>query len=126
MVPPGETLVVGVGVSVIARSAAMTVTELVPVAFEELVEETVAEPEITVLPAVTELTVTTSVKVAEPGLARADPSVQVTVPVAPTAGLVQVQPEATVSDEKVVLVGMDCVQEGAAAVAAALLDTTTA
>ena len=108
-----------------ATSAAITVTELVPVAFEALVEEAVAEPEITVLPAVPELTVTTSVKVAEPGLARADPSVQVTVPVAPTAGLVQVQPEATASDEKVVFVGMDCVQDGAAAVAVALFDTTT-
>jgi hypothetical protein len=125
MVAPGETVVAGVGVSVMATSAAITVTELVPVAFEALVEEAVAEPEITVLPAVPELTVTTSVKVAEPGLARADPSVQVTVPVAPTAGLVQVQPEATASDEKVVFVGMDCVQDGAAAVAVALFDTTT-
>ena len=111
-----------------ARSATATVTELVAVLLPELlsyvVEETLAEPEITVPPVAVPDTVTTNVNVALPALAKAEPSVQVTVPVAPTDGLVQVQPEPAVRDEKVVFVGTDCVQEGAAAEEGPLLVTT--
>src|SRR5664279_2308949 len=93
------------------RSAgADTVTELVaallPLVLSKVVEVTLAVAEI-VEPSVTPaFTVTTTVKAAVPALARFDPSVQVIVPVAPTAGLVQVQPAAGVTEEKVVLVGV--------------------
>ena len=64
----------------------------------KVVEVTFAEAEM-VEPSVTPaLTVTFTTMVAVPALARFDPSVQVTVPVAPTAGLVQVQPALGVTD----------------------------
>ena len=87
----------------IARSAgADTVTELFAVLFAALlskvVEETFAVAEIVEPSATPALTVTLTTMVAVPALARFDPSVQVTVPLAPTAGLVQVQPALGVTD----------------------------
>jgi hypothetical protein len=78
------------------------VTELIAVLFAALlskvVEVTLAEAAI-VEPSVTPaFTVTFTMMVAVPKLARFDPSVQVIVPVAPTAGLVQVQPALGVTD----------------------------
>ena len=71
-----------------------------------VVELTEAVPEITVLPGVAAGTLTTSVNVPLPPLAKAEPSVQVMVPVAPAAGFTHVHPAATVIELKVVLVGV--------------------
>lgn len=88
-----------------ARSAESTVTELVPVLFpgvgSVVVELTVTDPEIVVLPGVAEPTATTNVNVRLAVLvpvARLLPSVQVTLPVPLTAGLVHVQPDGGVTD----------------------------
>jgi hypothetical protein len=108
MVPPGET-VVGLGVSLIDRSPGETVTEFEAVLLAALVsldELTDAEPAMLVFPTVAAPTVTTSVKEAVPAFARFDPSVQVIVPVAPTAGFTQLQPAATVREVNVVFVGV--------------------
>jgi hypothetical protein len=107
----------------------MTVTLLVAVLFpavgSKVVDVTLTLPEMTVPPATPAFTVTTSVKDAVPALAKAEPSVQVTVPVAPTAGFVQVHPAGGVTEAKVVFVGVTWDQEGAAAEEAPLLVATT-
>src|SRR5438445_445134 len=93
---------------VIARSAAWTVVVAVAVLLRrlgsEVVEVTVAVLEIVVPSGVLGLTWTTMVNVAVAPLAR-DAVVQLTVPVEPTAGVVQVQPAGCVSDWKVVSAG---------------------
>src|SRR5436309_2164144 len=93
---------------VIARSAAWTVVVAVAVLLRrlgsEVVEVTVAVLEIVVPSGVLGLTWTTMVNVAVAPLAR-DAVVQLTVPVEPTAGVVQVQPAGCVSDWKVVCGG---------------------
>jgi hypothetical protein len=93
-----------------ARSADIIVTLLVAVLFagvgSKVVEVTVALPEMTVPPATPAFTVTTSVNDAVPALARAEPSVHVTVPVAPAAGAVHVQPAGRAIDANVVFVGV--------------------
>src|SRR5207245_6333828 len=70
----------------------------------EVVEVTVAVWEILVPPGVLGLTWPTMVNVVVAPLAR-DAVVQLTVPVEPTAGVVQVQPAGCVSDWKVVSAG---------------------
>jgi hypothetical protein len=95
-------------------------------ALVSLAEETDAEPEITVPPVTAEPTVTTSVNDPVPALAKFDPSVQVIVPVAPTAGFTHDQPAATVSEENVVLAGVTCVHTGAVAGDGPPFVTTTA
>src|SRR5436305_1152654 len=91
---------------VIARSAAWTVAVAVLLRRlgSEVVEVTVAVLEIVVPSGVLGLTWTTMVNVAVAPLAR-DAVVQLTVPVEPTAGVVQVQPAGCVSDWKVVSAG---------------------
>src|SRR3979411_1121004 len=117
MVPPGDVFG-DPGVCVMPRFAMETVTELVAVLFAALgsltAEETVAVPEITVPFATAAPTVTTKVHEPEPPLARAEVAVQVTVPVAPTAGFTQFHPAGFVSDAKVVFVGVTCVHAGVA------------
>jgi hypothetical protein len=114
---------------VMARSVDKTVTLLVAVLFaavgSKVVELTDALPEITVPLATPAFTVTTSVNDAVPALASAEPSVHVTVPVAPAAGAVHVQPAGRAIEANVVFVGVTCVQEGAAAEDAPLFVTTT-
>src|SRR5438445_235074 len=86
---------------VIGWSAAWTVVVAVAVLLRrlgsEVVEVTVAVLEIVVPSGVLGLTWTTMVNVAVAPLAR-DAVVQLTVPVEPTAGVVQVQPAGCVSD----------------------------
>ncbi len=116
------------GVCVMPRLATETVTELVAVLFAKFgsltAEETVAVPEITVPLATAAPTVTTSVNEPEAPLARAEVAVQVTVPVAPTAGLTQFQPAGFVSDAKVVFGGVTCVHVGVAGDGPLLVTTT--
>lgn len=98
--PPGDT-VGEPGVSVIATSAARTVTLVVAVLsarFESFGELTVTELEIMVFPAVAAFTATTIVKVFVVLAARFAALVQVTLPVPPTAGFVQLQPAGKVID----------------------------
>jgi hypothetical protein len=113
------------------RSAELTVTELVAVLFpgvgSEVVELMVTDPAITVPPAVPASTLTTSVKVlnaAPAAVVRLTPSVQVTFPVPPTAGLVHVHPVAGVTETKVVFVGVACTHFGTAAEFGPALATT--
>jgi hypothetical protein len=73
--------------------------------------------------AVLETTCVTNVKFAVALRERLLPSVQVIVPVPPTAGVVQVQPAGAVIDWKVVLGGVVCVNVGAVAAAGPLLVT---
>ena len=92
--PPGGT-VGEPGVSLIATSAARTVTVVVAVLsarLESFGELTVTELEMTVPPAVAAFTVTTIVNVFVVLAARFPASVQVTLPVPPTAGFVQLHP----------------------------------
>ena len=79
----------------------------------------------TVPPAVPAFTSTVSVKVAVPALASAVVFVQVTVPVAPTAGVVHVQPVTAGKNWKVVFAGIASVKvTGVAALAGPLLVST--
>ena len=126
MVPPGAALE-ELGVSLMAKSATRTVTLLVAVslaAITLLVELSITEPEMTVLPVVPGFTVTTRVNVAAPRLANEEPSVHVTVPAAPKAGLTQFQPAGGVTEAKVVFVGVFCVHQGRLAGEGPLLVTT--
>src|SRR2546422_2453722 len=90
---------------VIARSAARTVVVAMAVLLRrlgsEVVEVTVAVLEIVVPSGVLGLTWTTMVKVGVAPLAEAG-VVQLTVPVEPTAGVVQIQPAGLLIDWKVV------------------------
>jgi hypothetical protein len=87
------------------------------------VAETVAVLEMTVPGAVPVLTLTTSGKLA-PAPEATEGFVQLTVPAAPTAGVVQVQPAGTgAKDTKVVFVGMTSVNEAPVATAGPLLVT---
>src|SRR5438309_1299098 len=92
----------------IARSAARTVVVAVAALLTRLgskvAELTVAVLEMTVPSRVLALTWTTMVKLAVAPLAR-DVVVQLTVPVMPTIGVVQVQPAGDVTDRKVVCDG---------------------
>src|SRR5580658_692010 len=68
-------------------------------------------------------TCSTKVKLAVAFSARLAPPVQVIVPVAPIAGVTQVQPADAVIDWKLVLGGVVCVNVGAVAAAGPLLVT---
>jgi hypothetical protein len=128
-VPPAFAEV-GFAERVIPKSAFATTVTVAGVAelFVEVgspvVELTVAAGAVIIVPTATVPgTVTTNVNVAVEVLVKVEPSVQETVPVAPTAGVVQVQPVAAVPEAKVELVGMVVVQVGAAAVDGPLLVT---
>ena len=126
--PPGDT-VGEPGVSVIAKSADVTVTLLVAVLLpgvgSVVVDElTTTEPDITVLAAVPAPTATVRIKVLLPPLAMVVLSVQVTLPVPPTAGVVQIQVPTPVRETNVVKVGMACTQLGIAAPLGPLFETT--
>lgn len=126
IVPPGDA-VGDPGVSVIATSAASTVTLVVAVSFprlESFGELTVTRLEIVVFPAVPGFTVTTMVKVAVVLAARFPPSVQVTLPVLPRPGFVHPHPAGKVTDLKVVLPGVACTQLGVVEVLRKLLFLT--
>lgn len=126
--PPGDT-VGEPGVSVMAKSADVTVTLVVAVLLagvgSVVVDElTVTELDITVLPGVAALTATVKMKVLVPPLARVVLSVQVTLPVPPTAGVVQFQVPTPVRETNVVFVGVACTHVGIAAPLGPLFVTT--
>lgn len=115
--PPG-TAVATPSVFVIERSAevltAVVVTELSPPGFGSFVDElTVAVLVIVPPDGIVGLTFTTSVKLAFP--IPKDAFVQLTAPVAPTAGVVQLQPPGEASETKVVPAGTESARTALAA-----------
>jgi|ERR1700677_19835 hypothetical protein len=103
----------GVPLSVTARSQiVVTGVAVVVLLLAELgsaVEEETVEVAVIVVAAIEDATFTTTIMLADAPEARLA-SVQVTVPVAPTAGVVQVQPAGAEIDAKVVLVGTTSVK----------------
>ena len=103
----------GVPLSVTARSQiVVTGVAVVVLLLAELgsaVEEETVEVAVMVVAAIEDATFTTTIILAEAPEARLA-SVQVTVPVAPTAGVVQIQPAGAEMDAKVVLVGTTSVK----------------
>src|SRR5471032_622852 len=91
----------------------VVVAVLLPAVASVVVDElTVTELEITVVPAVPALTATVKTKVLVPPLAMVVLSVQVIVPVPPTAGVGQFHVPTPVSEMKVVLAGIACTHCG--------------
>jgi|ERR1700742_3857722 len=113
IVPLGAT-VAGAAVCAKERLALSTVTVLVSVVVpvRVVVEVTVAEPLITVCPAVPAFTFTVITMLAVPLAGKFAESVQVTVPVPPTATPAQLQPAGAVAETNVVFVGVACVMTG--------------
>ena len=103
----------GVPLSVTARSQiVVTGVAVVVLLLAELgsaVEEETVEVAVMVVAAIEDATFTTTIILAEAPEAKLA-SVQVTVPVAPTAGVVQIQPAGAEMDAKVVLVGTTSVK----------------
>jgi hypothetical protein len=122
--------VAGLATSVMDTSPGDTVTLLLAVSLAAtrsvvVLELTVTDPAIEVFPAVVETSVTTSVKFAVPPLASAPPSVHVTVPELPTAGVTQLQPAGLVTEVKVASpAGIVCTHLGTAAPLGPLFVTT--
>src|ERR1700733_8065001 len=111
-----------------AKSADVTVTLVVAVLLagvgSVVVDElTVTELDITVFPGVAAFTATVKTKVLVPPLAIAALSVQVTLPVPPTAGVVQFQVPKPVRDTNVVFVGVACTHFGIARLLGPLFET---
>jgi len=87
-------------------------------------ELTVTELDMTVLPGVAAFTATVRTKVLVPPLPIAALSVQVTLPVPPTVGVVQFQVPKPVRETNVVFVGVACTHEGIARPLGPLFVTT--
>jgi hypothetical protein len=120
----GDAVLVIVRAAVLPLATTALAVALLLVRFGTMFDAVaVSVSEIFVPPGVLAFTCNATVKLATPFTARLVLSVQVIVPVAPTAGVVQVQPVGIVIDWKFVLGGVVSLKVAAAAAAGPLLVT---